>query len=239
MEGIPMTYLLKRPAQMSGFWDWLLESPTYNLPGTPTSEAQCVEAGNVVASPIDAKIADLSKSWNPSGLYTTADVRSLISETMKVVAQAQATLDQAASEPTASQESVLRATDDLARAGGRSLDYLQAASMADQRGIRVVNAAGLKGWVTDTLAAASSAVVTATAIGCIAPWWASALATFQSVFDRVWSVIRLIPGAVLAVGETVLKVANDIPDLYEIIKYAAVAGGLYWVWKTYLSDRRG
>lgn len=197
----------------------------------------CVAQANAAVAPIDARIDDLVKNWTPTGFYTATDIRTLVASTMKVVQQGQAALDLAAREPNASQESVLRATDDLARAGSRSIDYLQAATAADQDGTRVINAPGVKRWVTDTLAAASSALVTASVIGCITPWWVGALAAFQTAFDSAMVVTRRVVGAVIAIGETVLKVADDLPDLYGILKYVAVALGAYWVWDNYLKKR--
>ncbi|HWW61201.1 MAG TPA: hypothetical protein VN181_07530, partial [Thermoanaerobaculia bacterium] len=154
----------------------------------------------------------------------------LVSSTMRVVVQAQSALDAARAEPNASQDSIMRAVDDLARAGSRSLDYLNAATSADQNGLRVVNAAGLKRWVTDTLASSSSAIVTASVIGCLRPWWVSALAAYQVAFDMVWGLAKRTLGAVLAIGETALKIADDLPDLYGVLKWVAIAGGAYWAW---------
>lgn len=227
-----MTYLARRRARrqpqrgLSGIFDDLIAVMN---PG-PSPEQQCLDQANQVSAPLDAKIDDLSKTWNPTGFYTSSDIRSLVGATMAVVAQGQAAIDQAAQEPTASQSSIIRATDDLARAGSRSLDYLQAANAADQQGIAAINAAGLKRWVTDTLASASSALVTAQTIGCIRPWWVSALAAFQAAFDIAWSVAKRIVGVVLAVGKTALKVAEDLEQIYDILKWGAIAYGAYWLW---------
>jgi len=228
-----MTYVMrKRPivrrraSPLSDFWDDLQQKM-----GGPSPEGTCLDQANQATAPFDAKIDDLVKNWNPTGFYTPEDIRLLVSQAMATVQQGQAAINQAAAEPNASQDSVMRATNDLARAGSRSLDYLQAATQADQQGIRVVNAPGLKRWVTDTMASASSAMVTASVIGCITPWWVSALAKFQSVFDKAWSAIKTIVGAALAIGETVLKVANDLPDLYDVLKWGALALGAVWVWE--------
>jgi hypothetical protein len=191
----------------------------------------CLDQANAAVAPFDAQIDDLAKNWQPTGFYTTADIRTLVGQAMATVQQGQAAVNLAAAEPNASQDSVMRATDDMARAGSRALDYLQAATEADQQGIRVVNAPGLKRWVTDTMAAASSGMVTASVIGCITPWWVSALAKFQSVFDRAYAVVKLVVGAAIAIGETMLKVAGDLPDLYPILKWTALALGAAWVWE--------
>jgi len=198
--------------------------------GGGSAEQQCINAANQTMAPFDAKVDDLAKTWTPTGFYTSSELRDMVSVTLQAVTRAQAALDAAAAEPNASQASVMRATDDLARAGSRSLDYLGAAQTADQQGLRVVNAPGLKRWVTDTLGTASSAMITASVIGCITPWWVGAMSAFQSAFDTAWAFAKRLTGAVIAIGETVLKVADDLPQLYDVLKYALVAGGAYWLY---------
>lgn len=217
-----------RPSGLQGWWDDLT-SPL--VPPPTSAEAQCIDTANATMAPFDAKIDDLVKNWTPTGFYTTDDVRAIVGKTMAVVQQAQASLDQASKQPNASQDTVMRATDDLARAGGRSIDYLQAAAQADQQRIPTVNAAGLKRWVTDTLAAASSAMVAASVIGCIAPWWVAAVALFQQVFDVAWSFVRAVAGVVVKLGEISLKVPDLLDDLADSLGWilgAGIAGWLFY-----------
>lgn len=218
-----------------GLSDWM-EDLMNTLSGQGSQESQCLDTANATVAPFDAAITDMAKNWNPTGFYTSQDVRDVVSSAMAVVTAAQNAVSQAAAEPNASQDSVMRATDDLANAGAKSLDYLQAANAIDAQGIRVINAPGFKRWVTDTLGAASSAIVTAAVIGCITPWWVGALATFQSAFDAVRAVVTKVVGAVIAIGETVLKVADDLPNLYDILKWVALAGGAYWLYVKYFHD---
>lgn len=192
--------------------------------------SQCLAQANQFVAPIDAKIDDLAKNWQTTGLYTPQMVRDIVQVTMSVIQRGQTAIDQARSTPNASQESTMRATNDLVRAGGRSLDFLDAAREADAQGIPVIEAQSLKRWVTDSLASASSAMVTASVIGCLKPWWVAAIALFQATFDVAWSTIKRIAGIVLAVGQTVLKVADDLAQLYEYLKWGAIIGGGYWLW---------
>lgn len=195
---------------------------------TKSEESVCLDRANAAVAPMDAKIDDLVRNWNPTGFFLSSEIRELVIATMRAVSQAQDLVNRAAAEPNASQESVMRASNDLGRAGQRSLVYLDSAKAADQQGLRLVNAPGIKRWVTDTLATCSSAVVTASVIGCLRPWWVSALAAFQSAFDVVFGVAKRVVGAVLAIGETALKVVSDLPDLYGILKWMALAGVGYW-----------
>lgn len=204
----------------------------------PSEIAQCVGQANATTSPLDAKIDDLAKNWNPTGFYTPADIRTLIGQTMAMITGAQSVIDQAAQAPSASQDSIMRATDDLARAGKASLDYLSAANQADQQGLRTINAVGLKDWVLSAMGAASSAIGTAAAISCITPWWVGALATFQTAFDALYNGAKAIVGAVLAIGETALKVADALPKFSDLIAVGLVLGGAYLLWNRYIAPPR-
>lgn len=215
-------YVKRRLSGLSGLLDPI-------LPG-PSPESVCLAQANAATAPFDAKVNDLAQNWTPSGFYTSDDIRSIVGSVMTTIAQGQALVDQAAKEPNASQDSVMRATDDLANAGKRSLDYLQAATQADAQGTRVINAVGLKRWVTDSLGSASSAMTTAAVIGCITPWWVGALAAFQSVFDKAWAVVKAVVGTALQIGEDVLKVASNLDEIYNVLKWGALALGAYWLW---------
>lgn len=202
---------------------------------TPSSEVQCIDQANATFAPMDAKVNDLAANWNPTGYYTSNEIRSQVTDVMNAVRAAQAALDKARVEPNASQDSIMRAVNDLARAGERSIGYLDAAREADDKGLRLVNAAGFKRWVVDSLAACSSGMVTAAVVGCIAPWWVDTLATFQFYFDRAWSTAKLLVGAVLAIGETAVLVAGDLPDLYRLLKYSALVVIGYVAWERFVA----
>lgn len=230
----------KQPA-LSGWLDDII-SGAYNVfvpdpaVASDSTTSDCLARANAAVAPMDVKISDLAQTWNPTGIYTTLDLRSIIQATMGAVQQGQAALDHARQEPNASRDSIMRAVDDLARAGQRSFEYLDAAREADQQSMNV-DAAGFKKWVLDTLAAASSAMVTASVIGCITPWWVDALATFQIAFDAAMAASRRVAGVALAIGETALKVVEDLPNLYDIVKWGALAAGAYYVWTRYLKER--
>jgi hypothetical protein len=235
-----MTYLAKAPlrryrARRPALSDWF-EDMIASIHGT--QESQCLAQANAAVAPFDAQVDDLVKNWQPTGFYTPTELRSVVSSTLDLVRQAQHALDLAAQSPNASQDSITRATSDLARAGQRSLDYGDAAKAVEQQGLRLVNAPGLKRWVTDTMATASSAAVTVATIGCMEPWWLDALALFQAAFDAAWRIAKAVGGAVLELGEKTLQVAAALPDILDILKWAALAGGAYWLWTHHLNPHR-
>lgn len=241
-----MTYVMRRRpvrrrprSAMSGILDTILGLPSGTIDLVQQEQdRQCLDQANQLTAGFDAKIDDLVKNWQPTGFYTPDDIRTLVSQTLTAVQSAQATVNQGAAEPSAAQDSLMRATDDLGRAGSRSLDYLQAATVAEQQGLRVVNAPGLKRWVTDTLGSASSAVVTVSVIGCMKPWWVDALATFQAAFDKVWAVVKQFVGAVLKLGELTLKVPDALDEMLTILKWSLGIGGAAWVFHE-IHVRRG
>lgn len=220
----------KPSGALGSWWDDMIANA-----GGGSPESQCLDAANQAMAPFDAKIDDIVKTWNPTGFYTSTDIRDLIGQTLAVVREAQGAINAAAAEPNASQESVMRASTDLGRKGQASLDYLNAARDADAQGLRVINAPGFKRWLTDTLAVASSAMVTASVIGCITPWWVGALAAFQAAFDPLYAFVKQFVGAVIAIGETVLKVAAGLPDAADLILWGGLAAGAYYIWTVYLS----
>lgn len=220
----------RRPPALSGWLDDLMTK----ISGQPSEESQCLDQANAAVAPLDARTSDLAKNWNPTGFYKPDEIRGLVKSTLQVTQQAYDALTKAAAEPNASGDSISRAADDLGRAGQRSLDYLQAATDAEKQGIPLVNAPGFKRWITDTMGSASSAMVTAAVVGCITPWWVGALTTFMQAVDVLYQQAKQTVGAVLAIGQTALKIANDLPELYDIIKWGAVAFGAYWLWSNYL-----
>lgn len=231
-----MTYLARMPPRRYRRRPALSGLP-FDISPDPVIQ-ECIGKANEVTAPLDAKTLDLATTWQPTGFYTPPEIRQLIGSTMAMIVKAQAVLDQAASSPSASQDSIIRATDDLTNAGKSSLDYLSAANEADQQGLRTINATGLKHWVLTAMGAASSAIGTAAAISCITPWWVDALSAFQAAFDAVWSTAKKIVGAVLAIGETALKVADNLPKVADVITWGVVAGAGYWLWRRFLAPRR-
>lgn len=224
-----MTYLTKTRRQvpqqaMGSIFD------TLSRLVMPSEERKCLDAANEKVAPLDAKITDLAKNWRPTGFYTSQNVRDLVAATMATVRKAQEAIDQARSRPNASQDSLMRASNDLFRAGERSLVFLDIARQADSMtDVEAIEAQGLKRWVTDTLAAASSGFVTASVVECLTPWWLVALVGFQNSFEVAYTTAKRIVGVVIKIGETALKVAEDLPDLYEIAKWVAIAGGVGWL----------
>jgi flagellar biosynthesis regulator FlaF len=213
-------------SSLGSWWDDLAQQ----INGGQSQEGACVAQASAAVAPFDAKIDDLAANWRPTGFYLPADLRATISSVMAMVNQAQAAVNQAAAEPNALQDTVMRASSDLSRAGSRSLDFIAAANQADAQGARVVNAQGFKDWVLDTMVTCSAALEAASTIGCVAPWWVGVLATFQSAFDQTWTVVRALAGVVADVGEKVITVATNLDTIIEVALWGGAALGVVWLY---------
>lgn len=233
-----MTYIapLKRyrrrrpPRGLAGWLDDALDAITGSVTPVGTGgTADCIAAGNAASAQLDAKTDDLVRNWNPTGFYTSTDMRALVTSTMKVVAQGFDALSQAAASVSAASDSITRATNDLSRASGKSLDYLAAAQQADAQGFTSVNAPGFKRWITDTMGAASSAITTAAAVACDTPWFVNALAMFQSVFDALYAQVKRVVGVLIKIGDLALKIPDGLEQASTILVWALGLGGAAWL----------
>jgi hypothetical protein len=222
-----MTYIAKRArvrmapprrAGLGSWWDDMMQQA-----GVPTADSQCLAQANATAAPLEARVTDLDDTWNPTGFYTVADLRQVVSSTMSVVQQGYSALAQALQ--SVQSDSLNEANAELSSASGKSLDYLAAATDAVNKGIATVNAPGLKRWAVSTMQSAADAIVAAGMATCQEPWWLSAIATYQQVFDAAWSVVKQIAGAVLKLGEVALKVPDLLDDVVTYAKWALLLGG--------------
>jgi hypothetical protein len=196
-----------------------------NGPPTRSGTGNCVEQANAQTAQLDAKTSDLGRNWNPTGFYRAADILTIVNQVNAMIHAAQSAVDKASNEPTGIQSDLRQASDDLFRAAANTLNYTRAAQAASQASRTVVNAPGLKTWVINAMNACSNAMMVAMVSSCTTPWWVSALSSFQGVFDTVWTVVKRIGGVVVAIGDTILKVAEDLPQIYTYLKYAAYAAG--------------
>jgi hypothetical protein len=240
VEDDQVTYIAKRRAarvsrsKRQGLGSWI--DDLLQQGGIPTESSQCLDQANAQVAPFEGKIADMDKTWNPTGFYTPADLRQVVSSTLSVVQQGYAALSQAMQQ--ASSSSLNEANAELSKASGNSMDYLNAAKEAESKGVATVNAPGLKRWVISTMQSASNAIVAGAVTSCMEPWWLSAVAAFQQAFDVAWQVIKQVAGAVLKLGEVALKVPDLLDDIVTYGQWALLLGLAYFAF-TSLADAHG
>jgi hypothetical protein len=238
-----MTYMIRARRQprrrltgMSGLVDDMIDQysnavPGYSIDPTVMLEAQCVTKAVSDGQTFKSKIDNLDATWNPTGFFPPDDVRAVISSTMELEAHGRAAIDKVQTEAHVRTDLLNRARDGLDRAGARAIDYLDAAREADSKGVRLVNAPGLKQWVIDTMNAASAALIVGQAVDCLKPWWLSALQAYQDAFDVAITHVVAIAGSVLAVGENAVKVAFSLLEHLNLLILAGLGVGGYLVWK--------
>lgn len=221
-----MTYISKRaprigrrsrPALSGGLFDWL---PVPN---------DCLDQANAATAGLDQRTQSLAATWHPTGFYSPADVQQIVSETLSLVnsgTNALATAPNSTSDASSQKD---QAQAKLAQQGQRSMVYVDALRNAAATGATVLNAAGLKTWVLDSMQAVSSALVTASVMDCNMPWLASAIITFQGYFDTLASIATRIVGIVVKVGDNVLDVADNVGTLFTVLKWGALIAGGAWL----------
>ena len=214
-------------------------APSTVGPNQDQQIAGCLATANQQTARLDAKTADVIKTWNPTGFYTATDIRTAVASTMELVGEAQSALDNVRGQANSSQDALMGASGILMDAGQKSLVYLQAANDADAQGIQTINSPWLKRWVTNTMTDVSNALVTASVVACGIPAWLTVLQAFQGFFDKLASVVKAIVGIVLKVGEAVLEIPDDIAKLWTVLKWGAVLGGAAWLIMKFQEHKSG
>lgn len=194
----------------------------------PSINTQCLDQANAAVADLDARTQSLAATWNPTGFYAPADVQRLITQTMALLSSATDTVGKAPRSTSDAESQIQQALDTLFQKGQRSMVYVKALQDATKSGATVINAAGLKDWVLDAMQASSSALVTASVMDCNTPWLASAVLALQPLFDALAQVASAVLDAAVNLGATVLKVADDLPQIWTILKWGALIGGALW-----------
>ncbi len=232
-----MTYLVRRspvrarrPQGMGGdFFDTLFGAGGTNILEQieKKEELNCLKDANATPAvkEIDAKTLDLAKNWNPTGYYTAADIQTVYTSTMDAITKGRAALMSAVMSTSDAEQVVAEATNKLVTSTERAALYTQAIAAAQASGSTVINAPGLKQWVLDSLLNVSNAYVTVAVLFCRSTW----LDTAAAVISAVWAVVKRVIGIALKIGDTVLKVADDVLGLYTVLKWGALGVGAFLV----------
>lgn len=236
-----MSYLSKRararrPA-LSGWSvvDAVNAALAKHVGGATIDEAEsraCLEKANAATAGLDAKAMDLDKRWQPSGFYSVAQVLNLVTTTQKLLLDAGHTMDRAISEAQApgTRDALKLDRASITRKISESSVFVDAIKAAEARGIQTLDAPGLKRWVVSSMRAAADGLTAVAYVSCMKPWWVSALATFMTYFNTVWSVAMAITGVALKLGEAVLEIPDTISTVWKLAKWGAVLGGAWWVY---------
>jgi len=101
--------------------------------------------------------------------------------------------------------------------------YLPAMLQAQKQGITTINAPGFHDWCADAMYAGYQLSTVANMLNCNQPFLATAIIAYQQKFDVVWGVVEKAGNVVAKAGETVLNVAEDLPQIWTVVKWGGLA----------------
>ena len=240
-----MTYISKRRARarrrpqqaMGGLFD-IITSGGVDLITELTSK--CPDDADNAVVELDNVIADIERSWRPTGFYTPAEIDKVVTTVLDQVAKVRARMEELGDEMKILGK-VESQFDALNRQTADTIDFINAAKKARAAGLRVVNAPGLQSWVLDTLKANRNLGRAMILASCQRSFFEKALADTAKDMMIVRSVVLTVGSAALAAGEVAVEVLGGLGQFLAVtVKFlpfiALGAGGLYLYKK--MKDRR-
>ncbi len=223
-----MTYMMKprplprarRSALGSSIWDQWSQMVSQAM---PSQESVCLNEANAKVASLDAQTQDLARTWRPTGFYSPQQIDTIVAEGYRLGSRANDAVRAAPLSTSDAQTSKAIAVKDVQRKIAEGQKYVQAAAEARAKGIAVVSAPGLHAWMIGMMTATSQSLVTAAVLDCNMPWLASMIILFQGLFNIAASVVKKIVGVAVKVGETVLNVAGDLPQIWTVVKWGGLA----------------
>lgn len=215
-----MTYMIKaRPVRarkksaLAGISDLLEQFETKG----------CRDQATQTAAPLSQRISSLKSSWTTTGFYTPEQVLAILQEGYKIGSAANDSVRAAplsVDDARRVKDQALKGVWDKIAAGDK---YKVAAAEAMKAGAKIVSAPGLRDWFIDMLDAARFSLIQAAYLECQMPWLATAVIKFQGLFNVAAGVVTKIVGVVAKVGETVIDVVGDLPQIWTVVKWGGLA----------------
>ena len=202
-----------------------------------TVEVQCLNLANQSpqVAQIDAMTLDLAKNWKPTGFYAPSELATVTQQINGLITQARAAVGSAPQSTSDAQQVILQAVANLDKASANLALYTAAIATARANGTTAINAPGLKTWVTNSMVDISQAFTTAAVLDCRTTWLETALA----IFTTAYNILKRIAGLVVKAIDTVLKVADDVLGLYDVLKWGAIGVGAIYAIRWLGKMRRG
>lgn len=227
-----------RRVAMDGWFETVSDDVFYALnkaqgrPAHQSADGACLDAANTFVGQMDAQTNDLQKNWIPTGIYTIAQVDTIVNATLSMMRDATKRMDQAEGEPLAQgdRDALRMVRADIQRKMTESLKFVDAMKAARAQGVEYIDAPGLKRWVVYSMNAASNGIVAIYYVLCKRPWFVGALAGFMAVFNAVYAVAKTIVGVAAAIVKTVIRVPDHIGTAIKVAKWGVLAGVAYWVY---------
>lgn len=227
----------RRRAGMGNVFDLVEELVTGKPGSTDIRNALCsVSPGDSVGE-LDAQLAEIDRTWNPTGFFTAQDIDTVFGQVSTVVSAA---VDQIESMFAGRASSIGSDNlDELHRLEGKLNEatndkfqpFIAAVQEANAKGLRAINAPGLKSWAMTAMKAARDLMRQGAVIECQTSALETAIRKVSNVVIAVGQVLRTVVGIVLEAGEAAVDAIDFTFQLLKFAKWAVLLGGGYYVVK--------
>jgi hypothetical protein len=222
----------------------IYDQPKFDFFG---DEVACLKAANEspAVKAIDAKITDLARNWRPSGFYSIPDLKGILDEIDRQSAQAQISLATTILATGDAPNMLRQAQYYLDRNKQRVAGYRGLIADAEKRGLKIVDAPGLKDAVLKSMVNISHAYTTKAAIDCRANWLDKAAVAVDKIGDVAGKVAGFVADVAIAAGGAAADAARGAVKALTVLKWAAIIGvpvlGGLWAysrWNEYVAKQR-
>jgi hypothetical protein len=208
----------------------------------------CAADADQAVGSMDAQIADLERTWNPTGFFTADQMTTVIATTGNYMNAARDQMTAALqsvnirdSGKEASAAAFDRAMESMQAASDKMNLFATAVTKARQTGTRAIDAPGLKVWVLQAMRASKELARAAAFANCNKNVFERFIRAVNDLLDRAIEIIKKIIGIVIAAGEKVIDVAGDffglLISMLKFAPYVLIAGGGLYLYKQYRQGR--
>lgn len=190
-----------------------------------TDSSECLPAADAATATIDAKWQEISKTWNPNGNFSPADMNKVVTEVFRALNVARIDVTFSPHSTSDAGDVISQALDDIGKKLDQGATYVQAVKQAQDQGVNVISSPGFKDWVVTSYIAVSTAYATRAVLECDVSW----LQKVSDFLDAIGQVVSRVVDIAIKAGDTALDIVDDTLDAYKYIKWGAVAVGVWWI----------
>lgn len=216
-----------------------------------TDELACLTAANnsPAVQTIDAQTTNLARNWRPTGFYTLTDIKGILDVIDQQTLQAQIQLSTTLQATGDAPSMIRQAQFYLDRNKQRSAGYRALIADAQKRGLKIVDAPGLKDFVLKSMVNISQAFVTKAAIECRANWLDKGAAAASAIANVAGKVVGAVADTAVAAGKAAIDAAagaaKGFGTVLTVLKWTLIIGGpvigglwAFGRWNEYVAKQR-
>ncbi len=198
-------------------------------------DEDCILEADASTQGMFAKRQDVAANWNPTGFFSIPQLQLVIDNARQMMIAANGVIEQATNDLQlpSSRSALMAASSELADQERKVIPFQDAIRDALAKNVEVIEAPTLKRFVIGALEVSQAAMFVVAREACRRPWWLDALATFFGVFTAIANAIISVAGVALKVGQTVLKVADNLDTIVIVGLVGGAALGAYWLWSKF------